>query len=120
MHVSFTHKKESESIHPPCMYSPASSPHPSVEVIKEDTTNLCLKLQRLEILYSEISGRPAQMPMEKELILQESWQRIKLIEHELEKTKKVLHATIAKQMQIAELLEALQNKQWLKVSRKFL
>ncbi|KAL0904730.1 hypothetical protein M5K25_026873 [Dendrobium thyrsiflorum] len=110
--LSSTHKKDSESIHPPCMYSPASSPHPSVEVIKEDTTNLCLKLQRLEILYSEISSRPAQMPMEKELILQESWQRIKLIELELEKTKKVLHATIAKQMQIAELLEALQNKQW--------
>lgn len=71
------------------MLCPAPSSHPSLEVIKEDITNLCLKLQKLETLYGEISSTPAQMPMEKELMLQESWQRIKLVELELEKTKKV-------------------------------
>ncbi|XP_020579348.1 phosphatidylinositol/phosphatidylcholine transfer protein SFH13-like isoform X2 [Phalaenopsis equestris] len=110
--LGFVHKKDSQRTHALRMLSPAPGPHPSVEVVSEDSTNMCLKhLQRLEILYTEISSRPAQMPIEKELLLQEAWQRIRQVEHELEKTKRVLHATIAKQIHAAELLEALQIKQ---------
>lgn len=105
-------KQERQIIHPPCMPSSSPSPHPTVEKMKEETLNFCLqRLQRLEILFREISSRHAQMPIDQELMLQESWQRLKLVELDLEKTKKALHATVAKQMQTAELLEALQSKQ---------
>lgn len=101
----------SDNIHPLDTLNPNPDPidNPTVETIKEDHIHPCLeRLQRLETLCSEISSRPAEIPLENERILLDSWDRIKSIECDLEKTKKVLHSTIVKQMQIEESLEAIQ------------
>lgn len=47
------------------------------------------RLRRLEVICQEISNKPAQMPEEKDRVLLDSWDRIKSIEFDLEKTKKV-------------------------------
>ncbi|XP_010928204.1 phosphatidylinositol/phosphatidylcholine transfer protein SFH13 isoform X2 [Elaeis guineensis] len=84
--------------------------HPSVEPVKEDHVSPCLeRLQRLELMFNELSSKPAEIPQEKERALLDSWDRIKSIEFDLEKTKKVLQATVVKQMEIAEMLEAVQE-----------
>ncbi|KAG1363812.1 phosphatidylinositol/phosphatidylcholine transfer protein SFH13 [Cocos nucifera] len=84
--------------------------HPSVESVKEDHVSPCLeRLQRLELMFNELSSKPAEIPQEKEHALLDSWDRIKSIEFDLEKTKKVLQATVVKQMEIAEMLEAVQE-----------
>lgn len=51
----------------------------------------CEKLQHLENLVSELTKRPARIPPEKDEILLESMNRIKSIEHDLQKTKKVTY-----------------------------
>ncbi|CAA7407866.1 unnamed protein product [Spirodela intermedia] len=73
----------------------------------EDYVGPCLqKIQKLELMLAEISCRPAEIPAEKQHMLEESWDRIKSIEFDLKKTKKVLHATIMKQLEIAESLKS--------------
>ncbi|CAA6670139.1 unnamed protein product [Spirodela intermedia] len=47
------------------------------------------RLRRLEVMCQEISSKPAQIPEEKDRVLLDSWDRIKSIEFDLEKTKKV-------------------------------
>ncbi|KOM32096.1 hypothetical protein LR48_Vigan01g165200 [Vigna angularis] len=73
--------------------------------------NLILQCtQRLEILektFGELSHKPAGIPLEKEQMLMSSLDRIKCVEFDLEKTKRVLHATVMKQFEIAELVENL-------------
>lgn len=97
-----------DNIHPLDTLNPSAYPI-RMETIKEDQIHPCLeRLRRLEMLCSEVSSRPAEIPLEKERMLVESWNRIKCIESDLDKTKKVLHSTITKQMQIAESLEAIQ------------
>nr|XP_029118517.1 phosphatidylinositol/phosphatidylcholine transfer protein SFH13 [Elaeis guineensis] len=104
-----------ENIHPsdtlvPAPEVPAPESHPSVEVVKENNFGPCLeRLQRLELMFNELSNKPAEIPQEKERVLLDSWDRIKSIEFDLEKTKKVLQATVVKQMEIAEMLEAVQE-----------
>lgn len=98
-------------IHPSdsLVLSPDSG-HPVVNSVEEDHVAPCLeRLQRLEVIFSELYSKPAAIPLEKEQVLQESWDRIKSIEFDLEKTKKVLHATVAKQMEIQETLETAQE-----------
>ncbi|KAK7346244.1 hypothetical protein VNO80_20759 [Phaseolus coccineus] len=66
--------------------------------------------QRLEILektFGELSHKPAGIPLEKEQMLMSSLDRIKCVEFDLDKTKRVLHATVMKQFEIAELVENL-------------
>ncbi|KAJ7961009.1 Phosphatidylinositol/phosphatidylcholine transfer protein [Quillaja saponaria] len=84
---------------------------PAVEAVnEEDRIFPCIqRLQRLEKAFKEVSNKPPGIPIEKEQILMESWDRIKSVEFDLEKTKKVLHATVRKQLEIAELLENLQE-----------
>ncbi|CAA6670779.1 unnamed protein product [Spirodela intermedia] len=73
----------------------------------EDYVGPCLqKIQKLELMLAEISCRPAEIPAEKQHMLEESWDRIRSIEFDLKKTKKVLHATIMKQLEIAESLKS--------------
>lgn len=56
----------------------------------EDYVGPCLqKIQRLESMLAEISCRPAEIPAEKQHMLEESWDRIKSIEFDLKKTKRV-------------------------------
>lgn len=60
------------------------------EAPKEDRVTLCHdRLQKLEIMFNEISSKSKDIPSEKNQILMECWGRIKSIENDLEKTKKV-------------------------------
>ncbi|GAB4845849.1 Phosphatidylinositol/phosphatidylcholine transfer protein sfh13 [Ancistrocladus abbreviatus] len=75
----------------------------------EDLVLPCLqRLQRVEQLYEELSRKPTAIPPEKERMLQESLDRIKSVESDLEKTKRVLHTTMMRQVEISDLLERLQ------------
>lgn len=47
------------------------------------------RLQHLEALVTELSSKPAKIPPEKEHVLHESMDRIKSIEYDLQKTKRV-------------------------------
>lgn len=67
------------------------------------------RLERLERLMDEINNMPCVIPLEKELILQQSMDRIKSVEFDLEKTKRVLHATVVKQLEIAGWMQTLQD-----------
>ncbi|KAF8414324.1 hypothetical protein HHK36_002325 [Tetracentron sinense] len=79
----------------------------------EDPSIPCLqRLQKLETLYEELRTRPEGIPLEKEQMLQESLDRIKSVEGDLEKTKRVLHATVMKQLEISELLESVQESKF--------
>lgn len=55
----------------------------------------CQKLQHLENLVNELTKRPAKIPPEKDEILLESMNRIKSIELDLQKTRKVKHVFFA-------------------------
>ncbi|KAI3867199.1 hypothetical protein MKX03_029246 [Papaver bracteatum] len=67
------------------------------------------RLQRLEELVTEISNKPVKIPVEKEDILMESLNRIKGIEFDLQKTKRALHATSSKHVELAQSLENLKE-----------
>lgn len=67
------------------------------------------RLHKLENLLEEINKKPAEIPAEKDRMLHQSLNRIKSVEVDLEKTKRVLHATVLKQLEIAELLENLKE-----------
>lgn len=57
---------------------------------EEDHVRPCIeRLQRLEKIFEELSNKPAGIPLEKEQMLLESLERIKSVELDLEKTKKV-------------------------------
>lgn len=56
----------------------------------EDRLSPCLeRIQRLEMMFDELTNKHAEIPLEKERVLLESWDRIKHIEFDLEKTKRV-------------------------------
>lgn len=79
----------------------------------------CLhRLHRLEKLYEDIKSKPAGIPYEKEQMLLQCLERIKSVEFDLDKTKRVLHDTITKQLEIAALLEKLHQSKF--HQRKFL
>ncbi|KAK7401473.1 hypothetical protein VNO78_12987 [Psophocarpus tetragonolobus] len=67
------------------------------------------RLQRLEKVFEELNSKPDGMPQEKEQMLMDSMDRIKSVEFDLEKTKRVLHAAVIKQLEIGELLENLKE-----------
>ncbi|KAL6567670.1 hypothetical protein OROGR_001338 [Orobanche gracilis] len=86
---------------------------PVKSVTEEDMIGPCVqRLQRLESLLEELNNRPAEIPMEKDQILQQSLGRIKSVEFDLEKTKRVLHTTVLKQLQITELLENMRESKF--------
>ncbi|KAG6407475.1 hypothetical protein SASPL_130466 [Salvia splendens] len=70
------------------------------------------RLQRLESLLEELNSKPREFPAEKDQILQQSLDRIKNMECDLEKTKRVLHATVVKQLHIAEFLENMRESEF--------
>ncbi|CAK7323885.1 unnamed protein product [Dovyalis caffra] len=79
-------------------------------VNEEDRVRPCIdRLQRLEKIFEELSNKPAGIPLEKEKMLTESLERIKSVEFDLVKTKSVLHTTVVKQREIAELLDNLRE-----------
>ncbi|KAK4491821.1 hypothetical protein RD792_002597, partial [Penstemon davidsonii] len=91
-------------------------PHSSVcteDLGEHDRVRPCeQRLQRLECLMEELNKKPAAIPVEKEQILVQSLDRIKSVENDLEKTKRVLHSTVLKQLEIAELLENMRESKF--------
>ncbi|KAK4278211.1 hypothetical protein QN277_016087 [Acacia crassicarpa] len=67
------------------------------------------RLQELEKAFEELSNKPTDMPLEKEEMLMESLDRIKSVEFDLDKTKRLLQATMMKQLEISELLDNLRE-----------
>lgn len=60
------------------------------KAVDEDRVRPCVqRLQRLESLLEELDKKPAEIPVEKDQILQQSLDRIKSVELDLEKTKRV-------------------------------
>jgi len=55
-------------------------------------------------------SKPPDMPKEKELLLLQSFDRIKSLEAELDMTKKALQAAVEKQMELVDTVEALQHR----------
>lgn len=69
---------------------PESDPPIQAEAIREDRILPCLeRLQKLEDILEELRKRPAQIPVEKEHMLHHSLDRIKSVEFDLNKTKRV-------------------------------
>uniref|UniRef100_A0A5B6ZWR9 Putative phosphatidylinositol/phosphatidylcholine transfer protein SFH13 n=1 Tax=Davidia involucrata TaxID=16924 RepID=A0A5B6ZWR9_DAVIN len=86
---------------------------PGAEAVTEDRVLPCVRrLQKLEKLLEELNKKPAEIPLEKDQMLQQSLDRIKSVEFDLEKTKRVLHATVMKQLEITDLLEKLQESKF--------
>ncbi|XP_074566222.1 phosphatidylinositol/phosphatidylcholine transfer protein SFH13-like [Curcuma longa] len=82
----------------------------SIEDTSEQHMVVCLeRLRQLEKMFDDLTNKPVEIPFEKDCMLLESWDRIKHIEFDLEKTKQVLHATIMKQLEIIESLDATQE-----------
>lgn len=83
------------------------------EAISENRVLPCVeRLQKLENLLEELKKKPAEIPLEKEQMLRHSLDRIKSVEFDLDKTKRVLHATVVKQLEIAELMENLRESKF--------
>ncbi|XP_042518851.1 phosphatidylinositol/phosphatidylcholine transfer protein SFH13-like [Macadamia integrifolia] len=102
------HGRRQGNIHPSNSLESNQEIHPPAEEsVKEEDHALPYldRLQRLEKLFEELSTKPAGIPLDKDQLLQESLDRIKSVELDLEKTKRVMHAAVMKQMEIADLLE---------------
>ncbi|XP_043722351.1 phosphatidylinositol/phosphatidylcholine transfer protein SFH9-like isoform X2 [Telopea speciosissima] len=86
--------------------NPNSEDQLASQAAREDLIRPCLqRLQSLEALVAELTNKPVKIPPEKDIMLLESLSRIKSIEYDLQKTKKALHATASKQVELAESLE---------------
>ncbi|XAR56847.1 hypothetical protein NMG60_11037468 [Bertholletia excelsa] len=82
----------------------------TAEAVGEDRVIPCIqRLQRLEKLLEELNTKPTEIPLEKEQMLQQSLDRIKSVELDLDKTKRLLHATVVKQLEITQFWENLQQ-----------
>lgn len=84
------------NIHPVNLLEPNQDLHlPAEESIEEDNHVLpCLqRLQRLETLFEELGTKSMGIPLDKEQLLLESLDRIKSVEFDLEKTKRVSEFT---------------------------
>ncbi|CAO2839906.1 unnamed protein product [Amaranthus hypochondriacus] len=89
----------------PCLEGPTAA-----QKIDESALNpYWQRLQHLEQLVTDLVNKPTRIPPDKEETIVESLNRIKAIEHDLQKTKKVLFATASKQAELAESLESLKE-----------
>lgn len=77
-----------ENVHP--QTTTVSSNQADLQIIREDRVNPCLeRLDRLESVFNQLSRKPPELPQDKDRAIQDSFDRIKSIEFDLEKTKKV-------------------------------
>ncbi|XP_023548417.1 phosphatidylinositol/phosphatidylcholine transfer protein SFH9 isoform X3 [Cucurbita pepo subsp. pepo] len=67
------------------------------------------RLQNLEVMVTELTNKPSKIPLEKEDMINESLNRIKSIEYDLQKTKRALLATASKQVELAESMESIKE-----------
>ncbi|MBA0874475.1 hypothetical protein Goshw_017202, partial [Gossypium schwendimanii] len=98
------------NIHPSNVIGSSTNSHSNVTVPEavneEDHVRPCIeRLQKLEKAFEELCNKPAGIPLEKEKMLMESLDRIKCVEYDLDKTKRVLHGTVMRQIEISEFLE---------------
>ncbi|XP_010527238.1 PREDICTED: phosphatidylinositol/phosphatidylcholine transfer protein SFH9-like isoform X2 [Tarenaya hassleriana] len=76
--------------------------------VQGESLHPCLqRLRDLETVVTELVNKPARIPPEKENMIRDSLDRIKSIEQDLQKTRKVLLLTASKQIELAESLESL-------------
>ncbi|KAJ4957150.1 hypothetical protein NE237_013933 [Protea cynaroides] len=96
---------------------PSSEDQLASQAAREDLISPCLqRLQCLEALVTELTNKPVKIPPEKDIMLLDSLSRIKSIEYDLQKTKKALHATSSKQVELAESLENIKGTNLRKTS----
>uniref|UniRef100_A0A2N9J9W0 CRAL-TRIO domain-containing protein n=1 Tax=Fagus sylvatica TaxID=28930 RepID=A0A2N9J9W0_FAGSY len=110
--LRFEFWRRQNNVHPSNLTEHNMNSHsPAVEAANEEDRVLpCIeRLQRLEKVFEELSCKPAEIPLEKEQMIVESLDRIKSVEADLEQTKRVIHATVVKQLEIADLLEKLRE-----------
>ncbi|KAF2292088.1 hypothetical protein GH714_009438 [Hevea brasiliensis] len=103
--------RRQNNIHPSNLVEHNADSHSTaVETVSENCVRPCMeRLQSLEKVVEELSNKPAAIPLEKEQMLMESLERIKSVEFDLEKTKRVLHATVVKQLEISNSLDNLRE-----------
>lgn len=88
--------RSQSNIYPPngLENEPEPNTHSSIHVkavAEEDRILPCVqRLQRLESLLEQLNSKPAEIPIEKDQILQQSLDRIKCVEFDLENTKRVI------------------------------
>ncbi|XP_071692322.1 phosphatidylinositol/phosphatidylcholine transfer protein SFH13-like isoform X1 [Rutidosis leptorrhynchoides] len=107
--------RRQSNIHPTnaVEHNPESNTPVQIETIRENRILPCVeRLEKLEEILEELKKRPARIPVEKENMLHNSLDRIKSVEFDLIKTKRVLHATVVKQLEIATLMENLQQSKF--------
>jgi hypothetical protein len=77
-----------ENVHPHTATVPPNQA--DLQIIRENRVNPCLeRLDRLESVFNQLSRKPPELPQDKDRAIQDSFDRIKSIEFDLEKTKKV-------------------------------
>ncbi|ONM02678.1 phosphatidylinositol/phosphatidylcholine transfer protein SFH6 isoform X1 [Zea mays] len=106
-----TAERRLESIHRPAPpAAPAAAEEPRPRAISDEEVCACLqRLDNLESMCSHLAAKPPQIPEDKELILLSSFERIRSVEADLERTKRVLNATVVKQKALVETLESVQE-----------
>nr|CAB3457377.1 unnamed protein product [Digitaria exilis] len=122
------------------IHSYAAAEQAKGETVREEAVSACLqRLEKLEALCNHLMSKPPDMPKDKELVLLQSFDRIKSLETDLERTKTVschihdevsliesnssfdqaLQAAIMKQMELEDTVEALQRRSASVVRRRF-
>ncbi|KAL1189470.1 Phosphatidylinositol/phosphatidylcholine transfer protein SFH13 [Cardamine amara subsp. amara] len=86
-------------------------PTPREPTMKDRILPCLERIQKLEKKYEDIQNKPVEIPVEKERMLMDSLDRIKSVEFDLDKTKRLLHATVMKQMEITEMLQNIRESQ---------
>nr|CAB3481328.1 unnamed protein product [Digitaria exilis] len=105
-----------ENVHhsAPQVIPAAEKPRP--QTVSDAEMHACLqRLDNLESMCNHLAMRPPQIPEDKELMLLSSFERIKSVEADLERTKRVLHATVTKQKSLMEALESVQESSKVRV-----
>jgi len=88
----------------------AEKPPPQPRTVSDADMSACLRrIENLESMCNQLASKPAEIPEDKDQILLNSFERIRSIEADLERTKRVLQATVAKQQSLVETLEAVQE-----------
>ncbi|KAK1272967.1 hypothetical protein QJS04_geneDACA007882 [Acorus gramineus] len=88
--LGFERRRVVGTVHPSISSEPNQDDHAKEQAVKEEQILPCLeRLQRLEMILGELSTKPPEIPLEKAQMIHQSLDRIKAIEFDLEKTKKV-------------------------------
>lgn len=87
-------KQPENQLRPELRVSVSQQQVPPPQVQRESVHPCWLRLQNLETMVTVLCDKPSSIPQEKEDILRDSLDRIKSIEQDLQKTKKVNYKPI--------------------------